>query len=308
MGTAYLRICTVLSFGAILSMIYEKLLQGTGRTVPSTIAQLAGAALNIVLDPILIFGWFGFPAMGVRGAAYATVIGQMATLVISGIFHHTRNRDLHVGLRYLKPNRAIIVEIYKIGVPAIIMQALMSFMTYGVNIIFGRVSDAVVTAYGVYYKIQQFVFFAAFGMNNALIPIIAFNYGMKDKKRAKEGIKYGLLYTLLIMAAGAVLLQALAKPIIGAFALSEGTVQLCVTAIRVITWGYLFAGANIAFQGIFQAFGRGMRSLTVSLLRLIVIALPVAALFATFQNAESLVWWAFPIAEAGALPLLGMLT
>ncbi|MDR3312977.1 MAG: MATE family efflux transporter [Oscillospiraceae bacterium] len=301
MGAEYLGICTTLSFGAILSMIYEKLLQGTGRTIPSTIAQLAGAAINMALDPILIFGWLGCPALGVRGAAYATVIGQVATLVISAAFHHTHTQDLDVGLAYLKPSRAVIREIYQIGLPAIVMQALMSFMTYGVNIIFGQISSAVVTAYGVYYKIQQFVFFAAFGMNNALIPIIGFNYGRKDKRRAREGVKYGMIYTLVIMAAGAVLLQVFAGRLMGAFALAEGTIRLCVTAVRIITLGYLFAGANIAFQGIFQAFGSGMRSLVVSLLRLIIIALPVALLFAALQNAENIVWWAFPIAEACSL-------
>jgi putative MATE family efflux protein len=301
MATQYLSICTILSFGAILSMIYEKLLQGVGRTMHSTVAQLSGAALNIALDPILIFGWLGFPAMGVRGAAYATVAGQITTLVISGIFHHLGNKNLNASLKYLKPDKEIILEIYKIGIPAIIMQALMSFMTYGVNIIFGRVSEAAVTAYGIYYKIQQFVFFAAFGMNNALIPIVAFNYGMKDKRRTNDGVKYGMIYTLVIMAAGAILLQIFAKSIIGAFALSEQTHKLCITAIRVITAGYLFAGANIAFQGIFQALGSGGRSLIVSLLRLIIIALPTAWLFSNLQNAENLIWWAFPIAEACAL-------
>lgn len=301
MGGEYLTICCTLSFGAILSMIYEKLLQGVGRTIPSTIAQFAGAVTNIILDPIMIFGWLGCPAMGIAGAAYATVIGQVATLVLSAAFHHTRNRDLDTGLANFKPSGAVIGEIYKIGIPAIIMQALMSFMTYGVNIIFGRVSGAVVTAYGVYYKIQQFVFFAAFGMNNALIPIVAFNYGKRDKARVNDGIKYGMIYTLAIMLLGAVLLQVLAEPLIGVFAMSDATLRLCVTAIRVITLGYLFAGANITFQGVFQAFGNGVYSLIVSLLRLIVVTLPVAFLFTTLNGAENTVWWAFPIAECAAL-------
>ncbi|MDR3278471.1 MAG: MATE family efflux transporter [Oscillospiraceae bacterium] len=301
MGTQYLSICAVLSFGAILAMIYEKLLQATGRTMLSTIAQLAGAAANIALDPILIFGWLGLPALGVAGAAYATVIGQVLTLALSGFFHHAKNRDLDANFRYLRPRRAVIAEIYKIGVPAIIMQALMSIMTYGVNIIFGRVSDAVVTAYGVYYKIQQFVFFAAFGMNNALIPIVSFNFGMGDKARVRAGVRYGLLYTLIIMALGAAGLQLFARPLVGVFSLASETAALCVTAIRVITAGYLFAGANIAFQGIFQAFGCGVRSLIVSLLRLIIVALPAALLLATRSNAKDLVWFAFPIAEGCAL-------
>lgn len=301
MGTEYLRICTIFSFGAILSMIYEKLLQATGRTVSSTIAQLAGALTNIILDPIMIFGLWGFPKMGVSGAAYATVIGQIVTLVMSIIFHHTLNRDVDAHPKYIKPNKAVIGEIYKIGFPAIIMQALMSIMTYGINIIFGRVGDNVVTAYGVYYKIQQFVFFAAFGLNNALIPILAFNYGMGNRQRMKDGIKYGILYTLIIMLIGAVGLQVFAKQLMSVFSLSANTMVLSVMAIRIITLGYLFAGANIAFQGIFQAFGNGIRSLIVSLIRLIAVVFPVAYLFTTLQNAENLVWWAFPIAEGCAL-------
>jgi putative MATE family efflux protein len=289
-----------LSIGAILFMIYEKLLQGTGRTVESTIAQVVGALINIILDPIMIFGLFGFPAMGIRGAAYATVIGQLAGLIIGMIFHHGFNRDFDAGFRYFKPDRAIIKEIYAIGIPAILMQALMAFMNYGVNIILSRLSSAAVTAYGIYYKIQQFVFFAAFGMNNALIPIVAFNYGMKNKARTKDGIKYGLIYTLSIMFLGIVLLQLFARPIVSVFALSGNTAELCVLAMRIITLGYLFAGANITFQGVFQAFGKGMLSLYISLLRLIVVALPAIFLLSKLSNAQTCVWWGFPIAEAAA--------
>ncbi|GHV77602.1 MATE family efflux transporter [Spirochaetia bacterium] len=306
MGTEYLRICTILSFGAILSMIYEKLLQGAGRTIPATIAQIAGALANIILDPIMIFGLLGCPQMGIAGAAYATVIGQVLTLVLDMIFHHQFNKDVDAGLHYIKPDRAFIGEIYKIGFPAILMQALMSFMTYGLNIILGVIGSSAVTAYGMYYKIQQFIFFAAFGMNNAIIPVVAFNFGMKDTRRMRAGIKYGMLYTLIIMAAGMVLLQVFARPLMGAFSLSTNTMDLCVLAIRIITLGYLFAGANIAFQGIFQAFGNGVRSLLVSMIRLILVVFPAALWFTTFQNAERIVWWAFPVAEASALVLAGL--
>lgn len=301
MGSSYLRICMVLSFGVIMFMIYEKLLQAAGRTVLSTIAQVAGAATNIVLDPILIFGYLGFPAMGIEGAAYATVIGQFVSLILGAVFQHTLNRDVISGIRYLIPEKKVISEIYKVGIPAIIMQALMSFMTYGVNIIFGRVSVAAVTAYGVYYKIQQFVFFAAFGLNNALIPIIGFNYGMQDKRRVKDGIKYGLLYTLAIMLIGAVLLQVCAVGLAGIFSLSDETYQLCIKAIRIITLGYLFVGANVTYQGIFQALGQGFSSLIISLIRLVIVALPLAYLFTTFENAQDMIWWAFPVAEGCAL-------
>lgn len=301
MGSSYLRICTVMSFGVILFTIYEKLLQATGRTMYSTIAQVAGALTNIVLDPVLIFGYFGLPEMGIRGAAYATVIGQIVSLALGAYFHYCKDENLDAGLGFLRPEKKVIIEIYKIGFPAIIMQALMSFMTYGVNIILGFVSTAAVTAYGVYYKIQQFVFFAAFGMNNAMIPVIGFNYGMRDKVRVKEGIRYGMLYTLVIMAVGAVGLFVFAHPLIGVFSVSVQTQELCIKALRIIVCGYLFAGANIAFQGIFQALGYGVSSLVVSLLRLIIIALPVAWIFTTFGQAEDMVWAAFPLAEAVAL-------
>ncbi|MDR0812926.1 MAG: MATE family efflux transporter [Oscillospiraceae bacterium] len=301
MATEYLRICTIVSFGAILSMIYEKLLQGVGRTTLSTIAQLAGALTNIILDPIMIFGWLGCPEMGIAGAAWATVIGQIVTLVMSAYLHHAKNHDLDTALKYLKPQGATIAQIYKIGIPAIIMQALMSIMTYGANIILGGISDAAVTAYGVYYKLQQFIFFAAFGMNNALIPIIGFNYGMRDKARVKDGIKYGMIYTLIIMLLGTVAFQAFAPGIMAVFALSAETEKLAVTTIRVITVGYLFAGANIAFQGIFQAFGEGVKSLIVSALRLIVVALPLLWVLSRTASAAQSAWWAFPLAEAAAV-------
>lgn len=300
MGNEYLTICCTMSFGVMLNMIFEKLLQATGRTMLSTIAQFAGALANIVLDPIMIFGLLGCPKMGIAGAAYATVAGQVITMVLGEVFHYTKNKDIDRSLHYIRPKLSIIQNIYKVGLPAIIMQALMSFMTYGVNLIFGNVDAALVTAYGVYYKIQQFVFFAAFGLNNAIIPIIAFNYGMKDKARVKDGIKYGLKYTLIIMAAGAVLLEIFADGLSGVFAVSVQTQQLCSLAIRIIAAGYLFAGANIAFQGIYQALGFGIHSLVLSLLRLIIIALPLAWVFTLFANYQQMVWFAFPIAEAAS--------
>ncbi|MTI58610.1 MAG: MATE family efflux transporter [Firmicutes bacterium] len=303
MGSSYLGICTRLSFGVILFMIYEKLLQSTGRTTLSTIAQMAGVLTNIIFDPILIFGYFGFPQMGINGAAYATVTGQVVSLIVGAIFNYRLNKDIDSKLIYLKPQGAVISEIYQVGLPAILMQALMSFMTYGVNIIFGTISSAVVIAYGVYYKIQQFIFFAAFGLNNALIPIVAFNYGKKDRVRVNDGIKYGIIYILIIMGLGALGFQMFASQIAGIFALSAETQRLCIRAIRIVTLGYLFAGANIAFQGIFQAFGSGVCSLIISFLRLIAIVLPLAYLLTKLQNAQDIIWIAFPAAEACALIL-----
>lgn len=301
MASSYLRICTIGSLGVSMYITYEKLLQATGKTMQSTIAQVAGALTNIILDPIMIFGWCGLPEMGIDGAAYATIIGQFVSFALDAISHYVCNsKDFSANIKYVKPQLNIIGQIYRVGVPAILIQALMSFLTYGVNVIFANVSTEAVTAYGIYYKIQQFVFFAAFGMNNAMIPIIAFNYGMKSKKRINQGIRYGMIYTLIIMFLGAVLLQIFANQILGIFSLSDKTRELAVLAIRIITLGYLFVGANIAYQGIFQALGCGVSSLVLSLIRLIVVPLPLAVAFTCFANAEELIWLAFPVGELAA--------
>ena len=301
MGCSYLKICTVLSFGSVIYMIYEKLLQGTGKTVLSTIAQVSGAITNIILDPIMIFGMFGCPALGIAGAAYATVIGQVVSLVLGMIFHHTKNKEIETKAEYLVPDKEIITAIYRVGIPAIIMQALMSVMTYCINIIFVRVSGSVVTAYGIYFKIQQFVFFAAFGLNNAIIPIVAFNYGMRDRARISKAIRCGLLYNAIIMLAGAVLLQVFGKQIIGLFDVSTEVKELSIQAVRIVTLGYILVGANVIFQGIFQALGEGIKSLVISAIRLIIVVLPLAYFFTTLPNAQNIVWAAFPIAEACGL-------
>ncbi|MBO5291795.1 MAG: MATE family efflux transporter [Lachnospiraceae bacterium] len=300
MGKTYLSICTFLCFGIVMFSVYEKLLQATGKTVLSTIAQVAGAITNIVLDPVLIFGYAGFPQMGIAGAAWATVIGQMVSFVLAAMFHYGKNKEVPSGLCYIKPEREIIREIYTVGLPAIIMQALMSFMTYGVNIILGGISTAAVTAYGIFYKIQQFIFFAGFGLRDAITPIVSYNYGMGNRERVKSGIRYGILYTMLIMGAGLVGLQIFADPLVAVFGLSDETAILCCRAIRIISLGFFFAGGNIALQGVFQALGCGLSSLVVSVLRLCVIVLPLAWWFSKFQNADFIVWFAFLIAEAVA--------
>ena len=298
MSVEYLRICTIGSLGISMYMTYEKLLQATGKTMQSTIAQISGAVTNIILDPIMIFGWCGCPKLGIAGAAYATIIGQFVSFILDAVFHHKYNSsEFSTSLKYVKPNAKIIGQIYRVGVPAIIMQALMSFMTYGVNVIFAIVSTEAVTAYGIYYKIQQFVFFAAFGMNNAMIPIIAFNYGMRSKKRIKDGIKYGMIYTLVIMLIGGLLLQIFAEPILSVFTLSDKTRELSILAIRIVTLGYLFVGANIAFQGIFQALGNGVSSLVLSIVRLIAVPLPLAFALTFSANSELLIWLSFPVGE-----------
>lgn len=301
MGKMYLTICTLLCIGMVMFSIYEKLLQATGKSLYSTIAQIAGAVINIVLDPILIYGLLGLPSMGVAGAAYATVIGQVASLLIALFLHMKKNKEVKNGLVYMKLDKTIVGEIYSIGLPAIIMQALMSVMTYGINIIFGGVSMACVTAYGIFYKIQQFLFFAAFGLRDAITPIVSFNYGMGSKKRVKSGMKYGLIYTTIIMVVGIVVLQIFAGPLVAVFGLSDETANLCILALRIISVGFVFAGGNIAFQGVLQALGCGISSLVISVLRLLIVVLPLAWIFAQMSNATFYIWFAFPIAELVAV-------
>lgn len=301
MATEYLQICCVWSFGILFFSLYEKVLQATGRSMYSTIAQITGAVINIVLDPILIYGWLGCPELGVKGAAYATIIGQIASAVCGLVLHLKENKEIKNGIRYMKPSAKIIKGVYSIGFAAIIAQALMSVMTYLLNVIFVRVGENVVTAYGLYYKIQQFILFAAFGLRDAITPIVSFNHGRGSKERVKDGVKYGLLYTLVIMLVGFVGLEILAVPFSGIFGLSGETKDLCVSAMRVISTSYVFAGANIAFQGIFQALDSGLESLIISVCRQFLFVIPVAYIFSSIVISGVcgtwLVWMTFLIAE-----------
>lgn len=301
MAVTYLRICCICSVGIVFFSVFEKLLQASGLSVQSTIAQISGAVINIILDPIMIYGLFGFPKLGVSGAALATVIGQVASFLIALIFHLKFNKAVKNGLRYIKPNGTVIKLIYRIGLPAIIAQALMSVMTYGINLILGAVDASLVTAYGLYYKIQQFILFAAFGLRDTITPIVSFAFGMRDKRRVKDGIRFGVLYTSVIMLAGTVLLELTAEPLCSAFGLSGQTQSLCVSAVRIISAGFLFAGISLSLQGVFQALDKGLSSLIISLLRQLVLVLPVAWLFSGFVNGDLsnawLIWLTFPVAE-----------
>lgn len=301
MAVNYLKICCIASIGIVFFSIYEKLLQATGHSMYSTIAQVAGAVTNIILDPIMIYGLIGCPEFGVEGAAYATVIGQCVSFILALIFHLKVNNDISNNLKYVKPSAKIIKQIYSIGLPAIIAQALMSVMTYGLNIILGTISEAMVTAYGLYYKIQQFILFAAFGLRDAITPIVSFSHGMKNKSRIRDGIKYGMIYTFVIMLLGTIVVEIFAVPFSRVFGLSGETQTLCISAMRIISISFIFAGTNIAFQGIFQALEGGIESLVVSLCRQFIFVLPVAWFFAQLiqksPDSSWLVWSTFPIAE-----------
>ena len=299
MGTSYLRICCVISFGIIFFSLFEKLLQATGRSLYSTIGQVVGAVVNIILDPIMIYGLGPVPEMGVEGAAYATVIGQVASALLLLIFHIRLNKEFEHSISYMKPSFTIVKEIYAIGLPAIIAQALMSIMVYVMNLIL-KFSPSAQTAYGLFYKVQQFVLFLAFGLRDAITPIIAYAYGMGSKKRIREGIKYGILYTVALMIIGTLITEIFP----GAFATLFNAGQsreYFISAMRIISISFLFAGINVAYQGIFQAVEGGIESLVISLLRQFGSILPLAGIFSVFvrngQMGVSLIWWAFPITE-----------
>lgn len=311
MAVTYLRICCIIPFGIVFFSIFEKLLQSTGLSIHSTIAQISGAVTNIILDPIMIYGLFGCPEMGVAGAAYATVIGQIASFAIALIFHLKFNKSVKRGLKYIKPDVGIIKEIYVIGLPAIIAQALMSIMTYGINIILVGVSESLVTAYGLYYKIQQFILFAAFGLRDAITPIVSFSHGMQNKKRITEGIKYGIGYTLVIMIIGTLVLEIFANPLCSVFGLSGITENLCISATRIISISFVFAGINVALQGVFQALNSGVSSLIISVCRQLLFVLPVAYGFTLliFPNLENawIVWLTFIVSELLTAVIAGIL-
>ena len=295
MSVDYLRICCLLSFGVVFFSIFEKLLQATGCSLYSTIGQVTGAIINMILDPILIYGF----NLGVQGAAYATVIGQILSALLLAVFHMRLNKEFDHGLTYTKPNKRIIKEIYSIGLPAIIAQALMSFMVYAMNLIL-KFDASAQTAYGLFYKVQQFVLFMAFGLRDAITPIIAFSYGMQNKQRVKNGIKYGLIYTIVLMVAGTLITELFPNIFATLFNAGQSRIYF-ISAVRIISISFVFAGINIAFQGVYQALNGGMESLVVSLLRQAILILPLAwgfsKLVIQYDMDVSLIWYAFVITE-----------
>lgn len=300
MGTEYLQICTCLSLGSVGFTVYERFLQATGKTLCSTIAQISGAVVNIVLDYLFIFPL----NMGVAGAAFATVIGQFVSLFVAMAFHYLTNKEISGNLRYIKPKFAVIKGIYRIGASAAVMQALLSVMMAGMNAILGSANvDSVVLvgSFGIYYKIQQVALFSAFGLSNTIITILSFNYGMGNRQRARDCIKYGILDSLLTTLVLTVLFELIAHPMSSLFALSGGAsavlVDVCANATRIASLGYLFMGFTVAVQGVLQAVGEAGKPLALSFFRLVLFVFPVAKLFTLSENVLNLVWWTFPIAE-----------
>ena len=296
MGIQYLTIVMVASFGLYAQFIFERLLQATGRTVFTMVSQMTGAIINIILDPILIFGYFGLPKMGVAGAAVATVAGQIVGGVIALIYNLKRNDDITLSLKGFRPDVHIIGTIYKVGFPSIIMQSIGSIMTYGMNLILVGLSSTAAAVFGVYFKLQSFFFMPVFGLNNGIIPIVAYNYGARKKHRMIRTIKWGWIIAFCFLFAGFLVFETVPDVLRLMFDASENMLGIGTKALRIIAVHFLIAWFCIVAGSVFQAVGNGMYSLYVSVARQLVVLLPAAYILAKIGGLD-LIWWSFPIAE-----------
>ena len=299
-GTQYMSVITIASIGIFLQITFERLMQSTGKTIFNMITQGLGAIINIILDPILIFGWFGLPAMGVTGAAVATVIGQIIAASLGIFFNRKYNKEIHVTFKGFKPCRKTIGNIYKIGVPSIIMQSIGSLTTFGMNNILLMFSSTAATVFGVYFKLQSFIFMPVFGLTNGMIPIVAYNYGARNKKRIYQTFKLSVIMSVSIMAIGVVIFQSIPKTLLGLFEASDHMLAIGVPALRAISLSFVFAGFCIICSATFQALGNGVYSMLMSFARQIIVILPVAFIFAKLIGLDA-VWYSYPIAEIVAV-------
>ncbi len=297
LGVEYLSIVTILSLGSILQINFERFLQSTGKTTLSMISQLIGTTINIVLNPILIFGLLGFPKMGVIGAAIATVVGQTVAMGVAIFFNLNKNKEIQFSLQKFRPNGKIIGTILKVGTPAILIQALdQALLAFGVNLILIQSSSTVVAAFGVYYRVQSFALMPVWGLYNIFISIAAFNYGAKNRKRINETIKYGMLYASAIMLVGMTIIQLIPTQLLGLFDASEELISIGVAAMRIISLSYILLAFSVISQGFFQALGNGIYSLIVTLVRVAILFPTLYILFKVFEI--NVVWWAFVLANA----------
>ena len=301
-GTSYLNIICIVSAGIFFQITFERLLQSTGKTFYSMITQGTGAIINIILDPIFIFGYFGFPKMGVAGAAIATVTGQLIAAILAFIFNIKLNHEITIKAKGFRPNLEIIKKIYSVGIPSIIMISITSITTYGMNVILMAFSSTAIAVFGVYFKLQSFVFMPIFGLNNGMVPIIAYNYGAKKKERILKIIQLSITYAIGIMLFGLLIIQIFPKELLSLFNASDDMLSIGIPALRIISLSYIFAGFCIVCGSVYQAFGNGLLSLIISVLRQLVVLLPVAYLLSLLGNVN-LIWWSYPIAEMISLVL-----
>lgn len=299
-GVTYLRIVVGMSFGLFGSITFERLLQSTGKTTLSMVSQLTGTVFNLILDPIMIFGYFGCPAMGIAGAAWATVIGQIAAFIVSIILNLKYNKEIHFDIRKLLPDPKIIKMIYAVGIPSIILGSVGSVMVYFLNIILGRFTKDAQTVFGIYFKLQSFIFMPVFGLNNGAVPIIAYNFGARRKKRMTDTIKIGCIGAALIMLFGTLIFEFFPHLLLTFFDATPEIYRIGEIALRIIAIHFPLAAICIMLGCVLQALGKGVQSMLVSFVRQLIVLLPVAWLLSLSGNLN-VVWWAFPIAEFASL-------
>ncbi len=299
-GKDYMVVVCCFSFGIFTQLMFERMLQATGKTIYTMITQSVGAVINIILDPILIFGLFGMPKLGVTGAAVATIIGQIAAGIMAAAINHLKNHEVNINMLGFRPSGHIIKMIYGIGVPSIVMQAIGSVMNYGMNVILISFSSTATAVFGVYFKLQSFVFMPAFGFNNGVIPVIAYNYGAGSRERVVKTMKHSVAYIMGLLFVGLIVFQAIPVPLLRLFEASDNMLALGVPALRIISLSFIFAGFCIACGSAFQALGKAVYSMIVSVARQLIVLLPVAYMLSKLGNVDY-VWWAFPIAEIMSL-------
>ncbi|MCH5261136.1 MAG: MATE family efflux transporter [Lachnospiraceae bacterium] len=299
-GCEYLSVVCCMSFGIYAQFVFERLLQSTGKTLYIMFTQGTGAIINIILDPILIFGLFGMPQLGVRGAAVATVIGQIVAGVMAFVINRAKNDEVQLEPAALRPDPAIVKQIYRVGVPSMVMQAIGSAMTYGMNKILISFTPTATAVFGVYFKLQSFIFMPVFGMNNGLVPILAYNYGAGKRDRFIKALKCGIAYAMVLMLIGLTIFQTIPDALLRLFDASDDMLNIGVAALRTISYSYLLAGFCIICGTSFQALGRAGYSMIVSIARQLIVLLPAAYLLSLSGNVNY-VWWAFPIAELMSL-------
>lgn len=301
-GRDYVFFVSVLSFGIFLQVAFDRMLQATGRTFYTMFTQGSGAIINIILDPILIFGWFGFPKMEVAGAALATVIGQIVAMFISGILNVTKNADIQFRLKSMCPDKEVIARIYAVGVPSIIMSSIASMMTFCMNQILMTFSATATAVFGIYFKLQSFVYMPVFGLNNGMVPIVAFNYGARQKQRIMKTMKLAIAYAFGMMLIGLAIFQIFPAELFRMFNASEAMLSIGIPSLRIISISFLFASINIISISMLQALGHGIYSMLISVGRQLIVLIPVAFLLSRTGNLN-LVWLAFPLAETVAVVL-----
>ncbi|HEX3078788.1 MAG TPA: MATE family efflux transporter [Lachnospiraceae bacterium] len=301
-GIDYLRIICILSFGLFGQMTFERLLQSTGKTIYTMITQTTGAIINIILDPIFIFGYFGFPRMEVAGAALATVIGQIVAAIMAICLNSRKNTEISVKMKGFRPEKEVVGRILAVGIPSTIMVSIGSIMNFGMNKILLGFSSTAAAVFGVYFKLQSFVFMPVFGLNNGMIPIVAYNLGAKNRERLTKAYKLSVMYAVCIMIIGLAVFQILPGQLLKIFDASDTMLSIGIPALRTISLSFLLAGFCIISSSLFQALGNGLLSMVVSIARQLIVLLPVAFALSKVAGLHT-VWWAFPAAEVIALTL-----